>query len=317
MSRTPPTRNSPRVDAQSRPRRAHRYRIDFRQMDQMTQAAALHEVPLARGERAQFWREARFDGLECLSATFRTHSYAPHTHDTYVIGTIEAGCESFSIRNNRIYAGPGEICMVNPEEVHDGEPYGEGYSYRMTYPTVGLIRQIAADLIDRPVAATPFFRFSVVGDPELAMAFSRLHRLLEAGGDRLEQDEKTHQIYACLLSRYADFAPKPVRGRERRPIVKAKSYLADHFSDDIDLATLSGIAGLTRSHLVRAFKRETGLTPHAYLTDIRVRHARRLLAAGGSPAEVAVACGFYDQSHLNRLFKARSGVTPGAFRAVP
>ena len=72
-----------------------------------------------------------------------------------------------------------------------------------------------------------------------------------------------------------------------------------------------------RSSLIRASRQETGLTPHAFLTDRRVRAAVRQLSAGDAPVDVAMACGFCDQSHLNRAFKARIGVPPGAFRRSP
>jgi AraC-like DNA-binding protein len=76
------------------------------------------------------------------------------------------------------------------------------------------------------------------------------------------------------------------------------------------------MAGLSRAHLIRAFRREFHITPHAYLTDIRIRRARHLLRQGESPASVALECGFADQAHFARHFKARTGVTPGQFRAA-
>ena len=65
---------------------------------------------------------------------------------------------------------------------------------------------------------------------------------------------------------------------------------------------------------MRVFRAETGLTPHAYVVDVRVRRARELLRAGVSPAAAAGLVGFADQAHLTRAFKARLGVTPGAYR---
>ena len=56
----------------------------------VTQAEALGTMPLAAGEGARFFSPARFPGLDCLTATFRTHVYAPHTHETYVVGVIDA-----------------------------------------------------------------------------------------------------------------------------------------------------------------------------------------------------------------------------------
>jgi AraC-like DNA-binding protein len=95
-----------------------------------------------------------------------------------------------------------------------------------------------------------------------------------------------------------------------------RDYLDAHMGEEADLADLATMAGLSRSHFIRAFAKETGLTPHAYLLDRRFRAATRLLGQGEAPGDVAAACGFFDQSHLNRIFKARMGVTPGAYRAA-
>jgi AraC-like DNA-binding protein len=74
------------------------------------------------------------------------------------------------------------------------------------------------------------------------------------------------------------------------------------------------VAGLRRRHLVSAFRARFGLPPHRYLTQLRVDEARRLLAEGRPPGEVAAAVGFADQSHLVRRFKALLGATPGRSR---
>src|SRR5262245_13832917 len=133
-------------------------------MDTMTQTGALRETPLGGSERARFFVATRFGDLECLTATFRAHRYAPHMHDTYAIGCILAGCESFMLRGTRHYAGAGDVAIVNPHEVHDGEPRDEGYSYRMTYPTVALMRRIAEDVTGRPDPGAPFFAQSTYPD---------------------------------------------------------------------------------------------------------------------------------------------------------
>ncbi|WP_234425609.1 helix-turn-helix domain-containing protein, partial [Streptomyces kebangsaanensis] len=66
--------------------------------------------------------------------------------------------------------------------------------------------------------------------------------------------------------------------------------------------------------LLRAFRDVYGMPPHTWLTDARVRRARRLLDAGTTPAQAAVAVGFTDQSHLSRHFSRIVGVPPGAYR---
>lgn len=66
--------------------------------------------------------------------------------------------------------------------------------------------------------------------------------------------------------------------------------------------------------LLRAFRDVYGMPPHTWLTDARVRRARRLLDAGVSPAEAALVVGFTDQPHLNRHFARIIGVPPGAYQ---
>ena len=58
--------------------------------------------PLSAGETARFFAAHRLDGIDCLSATFRTHVYPPHMHETYVIGTIESGQTSQTLLIVRI-----------------------------------------------------------------------------------------------------------------------------------------------------------------------------------------------------------------------
>jgi len=282
-------------------------------MELITQEQSLQNVPLADGERVRLWRDHRYDALECINATFRTHEYAPHTHDGYVVGIIEKGCETYVCRGVRHYAGVGDFCLVNPDEVHDGAPHGAGYSYRMIYPSVAFMMEIAEDIFDRPCVAAPMFAHSQVRDMELALEFLHTHVALERSGSLLERDERMILVLGKLLARHAGAPSLRPAGRETSKIDQARDYIDAHFSDDMGLDALAGLGCLSRHHFIRAFKRETGLTPHAYVTDRRVREARRLLAGGLSPAETALRCGFYDQSHLNRAFKARAGVTPGAF----
>ncbi len=80
------------------------------------------------------------------------------------------------------------------------------------------------------------------------------------------------------------------------------------------LEQLATELGTSPFALLRAFRERYGMPPHTWLTDARVRRARRLLDAGAAPAEVAVAVGFTDQPHLNRHFTRIVGVPPGAYR---
>jgi AraC-like DNA-binding protein len=83
----------------------------------------------------------------------------------------------------------------------------------------------------------------------------------------------------------------------------------------VKLDELSLECGVSPFHLIRSFKDSIGMTPHAYLMQVRANRARDMLFAGEGISTVAYRCGFVDQSHLTRTFKRIFGVTPGAYFA--
>jgi len=96
---------------------------------------------------------------------------------------------------------------------------------------------------------------------------------------------------------------------------RVREFVETHLSENIDLAALAAIAGLSLYHFARAFKQSAGVTPHHYLVQRRVERAQEMLARTSlSLSEIAFATGFSDQSHFARHFRQMLGVTPGQFR---
>src|ERR1700761_8054323 len=155
----------------------------------ITQHNALKTETLAGGDSARFFCAPGFSGLDCLTARFRRHAYPLHSHETYTIGNIELGVETWTARGTRHYAGPGWLALTNPLDIHDGEPVGGGYAYRMSYPTGELIQRVAGSLSGRRVTA-PLFKTPAVHDPQGASLLAAAHRLLEAGEDALAGEER-------------------------------------------------------------------------------------------------------------------------------
>ncbi|MHC3146452.1 helix-turn-helix transcriptional regulator, partial [Acinetobacter nosocomialis] len=84
--------------------------------------------------------------------------------------------------------------------------------------------------------------------------------------------------------------------------------------DFISLEVLAQQIGLSRYAIIRLFKANVGLTPHAFQINLKINQARELLKQGISLAELAVNLGFSDQSHFHKAFKAHTGVTPRQFQ---
>src|ERR1700722_3331383 len=93
------------------------------------------------------------------------------------------------------------------------------------------------------------------------------------------------------------------------------AYIHENHAEPIRLHDLKQLSNRTIFQIIRAFRRELGVTPHAYLIAVRTDRAASLLLRGGSIAETAAEAGFADQSHLSRHLKKRYGATPREFVA--
>jgi AraC-like DNA-binding protein len=269
----------------------------------------------AGAECARYWRHAAVPGVDLLRATFVTHRYSRHAHETFTLGLIEAGVEEFEYGGSLLRAGRGAVALLNPEVVHTGQAGApEGWAYRVLYPTVDVVTGVAAELGWR---ATPFFPETVVYDECSARRLLAAHVAAEHG-DRLASSSLLRTGLAGLLMAHARPHPRAcppaaVR-RAGNAVAASRDLLAQRLIDPPSLDDLAQITGMSPFALLRAFRSETGLPPHAYLNQLRVRLARRLLDDGLAPATVAAEAGFADQAHLTRHFKRAVGVPPGAYQ---
>jgi len=265
-----------------------------------------------RDEWARFFRPAGLPGAEVLHASFVSHRYAAHLHHSWTIAAVEDGAAGFALASRRYVASAGSAFLIPPGVVHTGEPATPGgYLYRVLYLES---EQVAADggppVIARPPAGRPVHPV-VVGDGTLLSRLARLHRLVLVPGHSLEQGEALASAATAVAGIVSP--DSPARHRGRRPVTRAVDFIQAHWQEDFSLGDLAHATGSSRYHLVRTFHQEMGLPPSAYRRALRVAAAQRLLRDGERPADVATACGFYDQSHLNRYFKQAVGVTPARY----
>lgn len=95
----------------------------------------------------------------------------------------------------------------------------------------------------------------------------------------------------------------------------AKEMMSTRLHEHLTLTEVASACGLSVSHFTRAFRRSTGTPPHRWLLGRRVEYAKALLVAGDlSLGQIALECGFADQSHFSRVFRRAVRVSPGAWR---
>jgi len=268
-------------------------------------------------EGARAWRCADLGGVELFWATVSDFTFRPHAHEEFFIALTERGSASPVYRGGNHAVGPGDLIVMNPEEAHAGGPLaGVSWTYRALYPSRDLMRRVTAEF-PPGMPAIPWFATDVVRDPHVATLLRHYHKLSQSpGSNALQREAWLAEGFVLLAGRHARFPRAPRSpGREPRAVQLARDYLHDHAEDNVTLRDLARHAGLAPYHLCRVFRQSTGMAPHAYQIQIRVRHAKSLLLAGCPIAQAAVESGFWDQAHLTRHFKRIMGLSPGRYVA--
>lgn len=126
----------------------------------------------------------------------------------------------------------------------------------------------------------------------------------------------------ALATRYLLFRSDD--GEKQKPQISAlpprilnrvRARIEASLDTDISLEALAQESGYSRAHFLRMFRMATGVTPHQYVLDVRLRHAQEWLRKKNSALiDIAAVCGFSSQSHMTSVFRKRLGVTPGEFR---
>lgn len=253
------------------------------------------------------------DGVEAVSAT-TTHAFGRHTHDQFGIGVMLRGAQKSLSGRGPVEAQAGDVITVNPGEVHDGMPLGDGdRTWQMLYfdPAVlaGPVHALTDGRTDNAELSHPVLR-----DAASATCFLSMFRAMtdpSGGHSEIEGEEILLLMLARLVGR---------RDQERsaapRSLERVRARIDDDPSSPLTLAELASIGGMSQFQLLRGFSRMFSLTPHAYLVQRRLQMARKMIAAGSGLAETALSTGFADQSHMTRLFVRTYGLSPGIYAAA-
>ena len=266
---------------------------------------------LETGEKARIWRPTGLKHAEVLQGSYRNYEFAQHFHAVPAIGIVDRGTMSFHCQNATHILPPGAIFLLNPGEVHAPKPATEnGWAFRVIYFENEFFRERAEDFgFSVPQFVAPFAE-----DDALAASLLRLHYKLERDEDTLNVENDLAEVFTHLGERHIREPKNDSTIRDdRNKITLVRDYLDSCYWKNISVEDLTEIAQLSRFHLMRTFRRDVGLSPHAYLTQIRVEAAKKLLSEGSSIMDVANDIGFTDQSHFTRHFKRITGVTPGQY----
>jgi AraC-like DNA-binding protein len=203
---------------------------------------------------------------------------------------IESGGATWTLRGRRHEVRAGDVVYVPPDDVHVG---------RDTAPASD-VHVLWVPVVESSALLAPAV---ISGRGALAR---QLFRALDTRGETLAAETAMTLLFAMA-------EPLALVGAEPRGVRRMRDRLHADPRDPPSLAELAELAGLGRFEALRAFTRAMGISPHAYLREIRLTHAQALLRAGASCAQAAHVAGFADEAHFSRWHRRRHGVPPGVY----
>lgn len=267
---------------------------------------------LSNKNKSQYHHLAWLHGIEVLEASFTDQAFGRHAHEEFAVGAISEGVAGNDCRGERTLLPTGSLSLLNPEEPHTGFMATGLLRYNMLYASEYAVRSV--------LGVRTLRGFKDVAPMDRGFHVSRALSQLVAslrqpkrGAWKLRIEEAVSDVLAASFVTYGRAHLRSV-GDERGAVAIIKERIVDGVETDADLSLseLAEIAQLSKSYLIRATRRATGLTPHGLVLKARIEKAHRLLLAKTPAAEAAIAAGFYDQAHLIRQYRRHFGVTPGA-----
>ncbi|MCW7536875.1 AraC family transcriptional regulator [Aquabacterium sp. A7-Y] len=263
---------------------------------------------------SEYWTDPEFAGISLLKADFRNFQYAPHAHDELVIAVTVNGAGKSVTQRGTDVSTKGQLLVYNPGEAHQGGTIEQpGWQYRAFYIDNLGIAALATALSHRK-AAPVYFNHNCIQDQRLARVMQHAHTVFEESRDPAEKQSCLLDAINALHEHHGEprFEPETL-GNEASPVSSAVEYIQANFSSPITIAELARLTRLSEFYFLRVFRKHRGISPYAFLVQVRLKAARRFLENGLSSAETAVSSGFFDQSHFVRHFKRVYGITPSQF----
>ncbi len=238
-----------------------------------------------------------------------------HTHDGFCIGMVEKGMRAMCCDGDSMAIPEGAVFVVNPGTVHAFGPSGGDHSYVIVSVPAAFVQSVASRLSGAWRSAPYFER--LIYDGDLSSGILRFLSLVREGGSALETESALADLLSLLILRHTEVPPE-VRpaGLHDGAMKRACEFMAEHYSEPLSLRQISRETSLSPFYFQRLFVENTGISPHDYLLQVRIRKARELLSHGHDIADVALHTGFFDQSHLVRFFRRITGTTPGAYMSM-
>lgn len=223
-----------------------------------------------------------------------------HFHNTYSIGITNKGLYTSKNKNNTFNFYANSTRINNPLELHGGK--SESWSNHYFYPSIKLMSEIYFGIYNEK--KIPVFEKHIVNDLILYKKLKYVFQAISFKVDRLALETYCIEALSYLIKNYSSVGKSLDNNFDNKEVIsKSIEFINDTLYNSPSLDKLALNVKLSKYHFIKIFKNEIGLTPHQYIINKKIEHARNLLEKGYSIVDAALESGFNDQSHFNRNFK--------------
>jgi AraC-like DNA-binding protein len=255
------------------------------------------------------WRLAGIG--EFLHVSNFAHPTSKAFHPSLALCFVDHG--AFNVRHCGVTysVGKGTLLVAQSGEVTSCEDFEGKSKHREFHCSPRALETIAEEIGDR-FTGSRIFQSPFICDESLCRPFLRFHTAMDSKPTAIESSSLLREFMGKMILRYGKRPATTLRlGNERRAVKRVKDCLESRYVENLTLEELARIANLSPFHLIRVFRKEVGLPPHAYQTRLRLNHAKALLAQDATIGEAALGAGFFDQSHFTNHFRKVFGYPPG------
>ena len=242
-----------------------------------------------------------------------------HYHEFYKLLFFVSGKGGYFVEGKRYSLTPGDIILIGKQCVHRPE-FESGIPCERIILYISpefLLRESSSacqltdcfskeyDHVLRPNEKIRKTLFSIVSNMEQELSSKRYGKEIVSTGMLLNLlVEIARSIFHKEVQKPAPMLPKSKR------MLDIMHYLDAHLTEDINIDLLAEKFYISRFHMMRRFREETGTTIHAYISDHRLMLARDLISQGIPATEVCFQCGFGSYSSFSRAYGKFFGTTP-------
>ena len=257
---------------------------------------------------------SRLEGIgELHHVSNIAHPASKFLHQSLALCFIEQGAYNVRHCGVNYSVGKGALLIAQSCDITSDDDFDGKSKYRDFHCAPKALETIAEEMGDR-FRGGRIFQSPFMCDESLCRPFLRFHTKMDSKPSAMESSSLLREFVGELILRYGNGPATTLKlGNERGPVKRVRDCLESRYAENLTLEELARIANLSPFHLIRVFRKEVGLPPHAYQTRVRLNRAKELLAKDAPIGEVALSTGFFDQSHFTNHFRKVFSYPPGVY----